>query len=183
MSSRSKWLNNVKWCKVQKKPSDTCNFIPLKGRQCKAEIVNKPRSWPTGQYLDQWRCSIMNFKSVISKTQRAKKYRRYSQENRRTCLSGTELNRDRTTMNMNTCVLNTPESGLHDDDIQYPERSILLALRGSFVSLQLRNASAKARSTKHTNNYTTLRKLQVSLYKWQARRSGSTTLLRNRTKL
>ena len=120
----------------------------------------------------------MNFKSVISKTQRAKKYRRYSQENQRTCLSGTELNRDRTTMNMNTCFLNTPESGLHDDDIQYPERSILLALRGSFVSLQLRNASAKARSTKHTDNYTTLttlRKLQVPLYKWQARRSGSTT--------
>lgn len=59
-------------------------------------------------------------------------------------------------MNMNTCFLNFPEQGLHDDDIQYPERSILLELRGSFVSVQLRTVSAKARATtpKHTHTTT-----------------------------
>ena len=81
-------------------------------------------------------------------------------------------------MNMNTCFLNVPEQGLHDDDIQYPERSMLLELRGSFVSVQLRTGSAKARATTpkhtHTHNYTA---------RWQAGRSGSTTLLRNRIKL
>lgn len=131
----------------KKNPMRTCNFFPLKGRQCHAT-----QRLSTNPDLDQPVNALIN--------------------------GGAD---------MNICFVNIPEQGLHDEDIQYPERSILLELRGSFVSVQLRNVSAKERATTpkhtHTHNYTAPYKLQVPPYKWQAGRNGSTTLLRNRTKL
>lgn len=70
-------------------------------------------------------------------------------------------------MNMNTCFLNVPEQGLHDDDIQYPERSMLLELRGSFVSVQLRTGSAKARATTPKHTHTQLHCTVASRTEWQ----------------
>lgn len=105
---------------------------------CNAKIDNKPRSWPTSQCLDQWRCDTNEHEHLFPELSWTRVARwRYS-------ISWTQYTLG---IAWQLCVCTTSDCF---------------------------SKSARNYSKTHTHNYTA---------PWQAGRSGSTTLLRNRIKL
>ena len=108
---------------------------------CNAKIVDKPRSWPTSQCLDQWRCDTNEHEHLFPER------------------SWTRVARWRHTISWTQYALGIAWQ-------------LCVCTTSDWFSKSARQLLQNTHT--HTHNYTA---------RWQAGRSGSTTLLRNRIKL